>query len=222
MYCGMRPLFNAGISTAGSTYSQPKYSGLTVTSGNVNAWRDWHHMYRLVDQVGYTTSSAGAIAPMTNADATALTPTSFTPAGANMSTSVTQVSRSVFPVVTKTINTISVLAHGITVYGPDFPVEFFSLYEPWNYGGWNIVTPDDEGAFMINFALYPGTYQPSGHINISRAREFFFQYNSSFIGSQDLNDPTTSNKSPCNLLVIASAINFLLISDGSAVLRYST
>ena len=65
---------------------------------------------------------------------------------------------------------------------------------------------------MINFALYPGTYQPSGHINISRAREFMLRYTSSFISASNV----------VQLLITAIAINFLLISDGSANLRYST
>ena len=71
---------------------------------------------------------------------------------------------------------------------------------------------------MITFCLYPGTYQPSGHINVSRAREFYIDYRTTgWIG----NDPV-NNKDPGTLVIVASAINFLLISDGSAVLRYST
>ena len=65
---------------------------------------------------------------------------------------------------------------------------------------------------MINFCLYPGTYQPSGHINVSRAREFYLQYDSSYVTSSDA----------AELIVNAVAINFLLISDGSATLRYAT
>lgn len=75
-------------------------------------------------------------------------------------------------------------------------------------------TPEDLGALMINFCLYPGTYQPSGHINVSRAREFYLEYTS---------DPAVINSTSDGVLVVlASALNFLLISDGSAVLRYST
>ena len=48
------------------------------------------------------------------------------------------------------------------------------------------------------------TYQPSGHINVSRAREFYLQFASSYCASG----------TPCDLLVLAKAINFLLISDG--------
>ena len=66
---------------------------------------------------------------------------------------------------------------------------------------------------MITFCLYPGSYQPSGHVNVSRAREFYLQYWS---------EGAVSSEDPADLIIVASAINFLLISDGSAVLRYST
>jgi hypothetical protein len=117
----------------------------------------------------------------------------------------------VAPTKVATMDTISITAHGINIYQV-LPCQFFNSYTPYHYGGPNITSPDDIGALLIPFCLYPGTYQPSGHINVSRAREFYLNYTSSVISS---NNPGT-------LVVIASAINFLLISDGSAVLRYST
>jgi hypothetical protein len=116
-----------------------------------------------------------------------------------------------FEVCDPTMDEVSIKAHGIPIYN-SFPIRFYNAYTPYHYGGHNIRTPNDCGALMIPFNLYPGTYQPSGHINVSRAREFFLEYTSSVI------DSTTRG----TLVVIASAINFLLISDGSAVLRYTT
>lgn len=116
-----------------------------------------------------------------------------------------------YPVAQNTVTSLTVLAHGIRVFD-SFLVEFFQNYLPFNFGGHNIRTPEDGQVLMVNFALYPGTYQPSSHLNISRAREFYFQHVSSYIS------PTT----PADLLACAIAINFLLITDGSAVLRYST
>ena len=109
---------------------------------------------------------------------------------------------------------VTIKAHGIPIYNA-FPTGFFNAYVPYNYGGHNIRAPDDVGALMITFCLYPGTYQPSGHINISRAREFYIDFETS---------PNISSQSGSRgtLVIVASAINFLLISDGSAVLRYST
>jgi hypothetical protein len=109
------------------------------------------------------------------------------------------------------VSNLSITAHGIPIYN-GIPAQFFNSYIPYQYGGWNIRTPTDPGVFMITFNLYPGTYQPSGHINVSRAREFYLSYNSTYVTSS-----TTAD-----LVVVAVAINFLLISDGSAVLRYTT
>lgn len=109
---------------------------------------------------------------------------------------------------------VTIKAHGIPIYN-NFPSGFFNAYIPYNYGGHNIRAPRDIGALLITFCLYPGTYQPSGHINISRAREFYIDYETTpLINSADGIRGT--------LIIVASAINFLLISDGSAVLRYST
>ncbi len=109
------------------------------------------------------------------------------------------------------VNRLTVTAHGVPLYN-NLPANFFNSYVPFLYGGWNIRTPTDPACFMINFCMYPGTYQPSGHINVSRAREFYLQYDSSYV----------SANTPAELIVNAVAINFLLISDGSATLRYAT
>ena len=113
--------------------------------------------------------------------------------------------------LSNTVDDVTIVAHGINIYDK-FPTKFYNAYTSYHYGGPNINTPQDSGLVFVPFALYPGTYQPSGHINVSRAREFYLNYNSSVINSDN----------PGTLVVIASAINFLLISDGSAVLRYST
>jgi len=116
-------------------------------------------------------------------------------------------------VPSRTLTELSVRAHGINIYNA-FPAEFYNSYTSYHYGGPNINTPADIGALLVPFCLYPGTYQPSGHINVSRAREFYLNC---------VCDPAVVNSSTTGeLLVLASAINFLLISDGSAILRYST
>jgi hypothetical protein len=117
-------------------------------------------------------------------------------------------------VCTPNFRTVTIKAHGIPIYNL-FPNGFFNAYIPYNYGGHNVRAPRDIGALLITFCLYPGTYQPSGHINISRAREFYIDY-------ETTDNINSTNGSQGTLVVVASAINFLLISDGSAVLRYST
>ena len=103
---------------------------------------------------------------------------------------------------TKTFVDMTVKAHGISLYD-NLPEGFFNCYTAYHYGGPNINTPEDCGLAFIPFCLYPGTYQPSGHINVSRSREFYLNWNSTGI----------SSSVEATLVVIASAINFLLISD---------
>lgn len=114
---------------------------------------------------------------------------------------------------TPSFETLQIEAHGVPLY-KTMNVQFFNSYIPYTYGGVHINTPFDIGAYMVTFNLYPGSYQPSGHVNISRAREFYFIYTSAEIG--------TNTIPQADLSIVAIAINFLLISDGSAVLRYST
>jgi hypothetical protein len=112
---------------------------------------------------------------------------------------------------TPTADVMSISAHGVNITD-QFPTSFHSSYTPFHFGGQNINTPEDEGAMMINFALYPGSYNPSSHINVSRAREFYLKWQGSYSGAG----------SESNLYVCARVINFLLITDGSAVLRFAT
>lgn len=140
------------------------------------------------------------------------TPVVFqTASTASVTTQVSAEISSTVEVPVQTIDKVTIKAHGIPIYN-NFGSKFYNAYLPYTYGGPNINAPQDQGALMIPFNLYPGTYQPSGHINVSRAREFYIAYDSSVINTSNVG----------TLVVSAVAINFLLISDGSAVLRYTT
>lgn len=186
-YVGYRPAFN-------------------ISASNPNQYRDWHRMTLLTNQV-VPVSSSGYGDVMID-DTVAFNASS---AKHKLFSSKVVDERVVYPSSTDTVNTLKIQAHGIDIY-TSFKSTFFRDYIPYTFGGGNVITPEDPGAFMINFCLYPGTYQPSGHINVSRAREFYLGYTSDYIGSDK----------PADQILLAKAINFLLISDGSAVLRYST
>jgi hypothetical protein len=111
---------------------------------------------------------------------------------------------------TPTVTDIEVKAHDIAVFQTTSE-SFYNSYLPYRFGE-NMNTPLDRGWYMINFNYLPGDYQPSGHINVSRAREFYLQYTSTVI----------SRDNKCDLLCLSDAINFLLVQNGTAVLRYST
>ena len=160
-----------------------------ITGGNVNTWRDWHRMTR---QLETTDGNLNISETAYNYSA------------------IGEVSPYKYYNTIATVDSLSVVSHGIKLYDT-FSDIFFNNYQPYHFGE-KINTPEDPGAFFINFALFPGSYQPSGHLNISRARETYLNFNSSYC----------STKTPCCAIIVAIAINFILISDGSCCLRYST
>ncbi len=97
------------------------------------------------------------------------------------------------------LDTLSIQAHGIDLY-KEMPAGFFNAYTTYHFGGPNVNAPEDCGSLFVPFCLYPGTYQPSGHINVSRAREFYLKYTSAY---QNAN-PAVS----LMLVVIASAMKY--------------
>jgi hypothetical protein len=226
MWVGMRPTFNIRDATASS--------GGLVTTGNTNVWRDWHRMTRMIDVAtdqrtkAEVASNAFTFFPATTATVTAAPgAVTFTPpaattmgpygygvnlVGANpipgATSNIGQVTQTTYALPVPSVDSLTVTAHGITIFD-DFRSEFFNAYMPFHYGGPNLTTPDDMGALFINFCLFPRSYQPSGHLNISRARETYIRWSTSYV----------SPKTPADLLVVALCINFLLITDGSAVLR---
>jgi len=190
MFVGLRPKYNTANVTA--TTAATGFSA----NGNPNVWRDWHRLTRMVDAInpdGFVYLNGGVNPGDTN------TVTSF---GANAAQ---------YWLPVPTVNTLGLSSHGISVYD-GYSDKFFNQYAPFHYGGAALNTPEDVGALFVNLCLFPRSYQPSGHLNISRARETYLKYTSSYI----------TDKTPAEMLVVGVAINFLLITDGSAVLRYST
>ncbi|QYB17572.1 major capsid protein [Pacmanvirus S19] len=168
---------------------------VNISASNTNQYRDWHRLTLLTDNVIETASKSHSDVMID--DTVAFNATS---AKHKTSYSMESAERLVFPSFTETIDTLQLQAHGINIFST-FAAQFFRDYMSYTFGGANVITPEDLGAYMLNFCLYPGTYQPSGHINVSRAREFYLQFASSYCTSS----------TPCDLLVLAKAINFLLI-----------
>lgn len=124
------------------------------------------------------------------------------------------------------VQSVSFTAHGIPIYN-DLPALLYNQYFPFAFGD-RLQTPDDIGCYVVTFNLYPGLYQPSGHLNVSRAREFYIKFtdvvptNARQNACPNVDSIGGTNNSTTDFMSTATAINFLLISDGSAVLRYST
>lgn len=208
MFCGMRPAWNI----------KDVVTNTFVVTGNQNVGSDWHKLTRQIDAFAGEISVAEV--PTASASYTGTNPQPVVASTgtfgnlsniARLSSSINQVVQDKYSLSVSTVDTLSLKSHGITIFD-SFNDTFFNQYMPYHYGGANLNTPEDTGALLINMALYPRAYQPSGHINISRARETFIGWTSSYI----------SSNTPADLIVVAVAINFLLITDGSAILRYST
>ena len=202
MFIGLRPTSQKTGQTPG--LSIPTYP--SSSQGDGNGLANWHKFtsisYSQVSMPNLITKGStfvGAIGGVT------------TPAIPGQAVTVTPTFAQAYATIeqqAETIDYVTISAHGIYLYN-NIPADFFNAYTTYTYGGPHIATPYDQGALMIPFNLYPGTYQPSGHVNVSRAREFYFTYSSSVIGTIVSGSPVQGEIS-----ILASAINFLLISDG--------
>ena len=194
MFVGMRPAWNIRHVCAGA--------GGIVSGGNPNVWRDWHRMTKMVDaDVDVRQRAQIALASCVNA-AGSFVGDVLAHADPGATSNLGQVVHDTYAIPVPTVDSLTLTAHGITIFD-DFRDIFFNSYMPFHFGGPALNTPDDPGALFVNFALFPRSYQPSGHLNISRARETYIKWTTSYI----------SPKTPADLLVVAIAINFLLITD---------
>tara|TARA_B100001758_G_C18416700_1_gene620592 strand:- start:3494 stop:5365 length:1872 start_codon:yes stop_codon:yes gene_type:complete len=147
-----------------------------------------------------------------------------------------------------TIDNISLSSRSIKLMD-NFPYKLYTDYIPWKFrSNTSNLSKNNDGASMISFAMYPGRYQPSGHINISRATDFHINYISNIIGQNPSKITNNSSKKYLDdyyynnfrslnwwpkvyskrlpnsdgiLYVSAIAINFLIISEDSVELRFS-
>jgi hypothetical protein len=175
---------------------------------NATAWRDWHRFSK-----NLTAFSNALLGGNTRTEGIP-TIDSSDPSNIITSTYVGQnkVSSDQYYIPCQTTDSMSIVSHGITIFD-NYPAIFYNSYLPYIYYNPSTWTcQEDNSLLFVNFCLFPGMYQPSGHLNISRARETYVNLTSTYV----------STNGRANFIVVASAINFLLISDGSAVLRYST
>ena len=183
-----------------------------IDAANTNKYRDWHNLTSVADEIMYTTSRATGAIQTTLVGAPAAWNDTGLGAGSVKTFSHVETNEQItVPVYTQTIDSLKVTVQGNDIIDT-FASPFFRDYTPWYYGQNLMRAPADLGALLINFCVYPGHYQPSGHINISRAREFYVNYISSYC----------SPSFPCEFIALGIALNFLLISDGSAVLRFTS
>jgi hypothetical protein len=128
MFIGLRPAVN-------------------VSPANVNQYRDWHRLTLLTDNLVDVSAKASSRFSIDNT-------VSIYAANVNVKTNASQESSVayVFPSETETVDTLQLQAHGINIY-QQFRGVFFRDYQSYTFGGANIVTPEDKGAYMMNMCL---------------------------------------------------------------------
>jgi hypothetical protein len=112
------------------------------------------------------------------------------------------------------LDTLGVTAHGIEIF-PLMPGGFYNAYMPLRYGdSGTVVSPTDPCAFLVNFCLYPGRYNPSGYYNLSAGREMYVNY---VLKSANADFASGS----LEMVTSMSALNFLVRRGDKIHLRYS-
>lgn len=108
---------------------------------------------------------------------------------------------------------VSMEEHG-NILIPTLAPTFFSSHLPGRYANTHrgaVYAPDDRAAMLIPFAMHPGQDQPSGHLNLSTARELYLKYQSDSIDSAN----------PAQLVICAQALNFLRRQGDKLALEYA-
>lgn len=113
--------------------------------------------------------------------------------------------------LTPIVERIGVVAHGTTIY-PEISTVFYNAYTPMRYlQNSLVVAPDDTSCWFVPFCLAPGQYSPTGYYNLSTGREMYVSYSGGQI----------SPAAPAEMVVMMSALNFLLRKGDSCYLRYA-
>ena len=127
-----------------------------------------------------------------------------------------QVNNAVYYNEKQVVSTLELQAGTIQMF-PALPPAFYNSYLPYQFGE-SLKTPKDLGWFMFNFNVNPGVYQPSGHFNASQERELYLLYNSDINSS---NQYHIRSDNPVECIIHAECINFLIVDDNTAVLRFT-
>lgn len=110
---------------------------------------------------------------------------------------------------TPVVDSIELRAFDIPIKGA-YPGAFYNQYIPFQYGG-KLATPTDIGIYILNFNLTPMNLNPSGHIDFTQTRENYLYWTGS----------TISEANPVDLVIYSRSLNFLILRNNQAILRYS-
>ncbi len=97
---------------------------------------------------------------------------------------------------------------GASTFGDDSPL-FFNSYIPLVSG--NNFYSKGNGMMYFNYSMIPREYNPSGVINLAKAKNIRFKYESEVL----------ANFKPIKLYIHTKNINFLIFNNANAILNFS-
>jgi hypothetical protein len=110
------------------------------------------------------------------------------------------------------IRTLGVNIYDTYFYAKENRREFYSQYLPYAYSNGFIASDTQHNSIFVTFANIPGPYQPSGFVNLSKTKEMFLDVTV---------HPNISITNKARINIQSWCRNFLLIADGSCIVRFS-
>lgn len=107
------------------------------------------------------------------------------------------------------VDSFSFEGNDSSTYGTQ-SVTFYDGYLPF-ISGRNVMS-NKNNIYYLPFTFNPQEIQPCGYLNLSKVRELYLEYSSNLIETYK----------PVKLYIYATALNFLLITQNSATLKYMT
>jgi hypothetical protein len=107
------------------------------------------------------------------------------------------------------VDSLELRAFDISIRGP-WSSNFYSRYIPMHYGP-HMNSADGPGWYIIPFNLYPMNMNPSGYIDFTQSRENYLYWTSTSI----------SESNPVDLITYSRSMNFLILVNNQASLRYT-
>ena len=100
------------------------------------------------------------------------------------------------------IQNLGLTSSGVVIYNSNH-YQFYEDFLPFSRGNTAVLM---RGAFLIPFNLKTGELQPTGYMNLDRARETYLNWTGGLF----------SETAPAMLYVCGMSINFLIVKDGKA------
>jgi hypothetical protein len=124
------------------------------------------------------------------------------------------------------VDNVSVEAQGVKLY-QRMAAGFFTDYTPYAAGDTHN-TARNANWMVLNFGLNPGSFQPNSHLNVSRSRELFVEFDceqtqtTRNTGAGFAAPTLISGINSVKFQAIATCLNFIIIDNGSFTMLFST